>query len=94
MYQLVVVSRYSITLLEWARAHHIHIYMMLPNCTSMAQPLDVSVYGPFKRKLRESMNDNMAHGIIIDKRAILRMIIDAWNHAATKDNIVAGWRAT
>jgi hypothetical protein len=40
-------SRFHPSTLIWARARHFHIWTLLPNSTSLAQPLD-SVAGPFR----------------------------------------------
>jgi hypothetical protein len=41
-------SRYSWQSLQYAQDNHVIIYALLPNSTSICQPLDVGFFGPFK----------------------------------------------
>jgi hypothetical protein len=41
-------SRFAWQSIEFAIQHHIIIYALLPNSTSICQPLDVGFFGPFK----------------------------------------------
>lgn len=46
------ISRYNMDAIQYARDNHCHIITMLPNATSIGQPLDISVYGHSKQQLR------------------------------------------
>jgi hypothetical protein len=41
-------TRYNWQCIEFALHHHIIIYLLPPHMTSVMQPLDVGIFGPFK----------------------------------------------
>jgi hypothetical protein len=85
-------TRYDIDALEWAKEHHCHVFTLPPNCTCVTQPLDISVYGPFKQYIREEFDYMMSNGIPITRATLPSIIISAWNKAATISNIKSGWK--
>lgn len=85
-------TRYAVKALKWASDHHCHVFTLLPNATGIMQPLDVSVYGPFKRFINQLMEELLAAGKKLSKVTLPKLICDAWERAATVTNIQAGWR--
>lgn len=49
----------TINVVLYARANNIMILTFPPYCSHRLQPLDVTVFGPFKARYRASMNDWM-----------------------------------
>jgi hypothetical protein len=87
-------SHKDVDAIDWGTTHHIHIYMMLPNATAVCQPLDVALFGPFKRALEQYQNNCIGQGGTVSRRSVMQMIADAYNDATTKRNIKSGWRAS
>ena len=84
-------TRYNIQSLQWARENDVHIYCMLPNCTSVCQPLDVGVFDKFKHYVKKYMNECISSGVGITRTNSLPMLIKAHEAAFTIDNIRRAW---
>ncbi|KAK4314175.1 hypothetical protein Pmani_014508 [Petrolisthes manimaculis] len=86
----------NINVVEFAIRHGIVIVTLPPHTTDKLQPLDVSVFGPFKTFLRALLNDHalMHPNEHITVHQLPEFACDAWTKAANPANILSGYRAT
>ena len=86
----------NIHVVEYAIAHGIVIVTLPPHTTDKLQPLDVSVFGPFKAFLRGILNDFaiMHPNQHITVHQLPQFACAAWTKASTPSNILNGFRAT
>lgn len=86
-------SHVSIDSVEYARLHGMTCITFPPHTSHKMQPLDVSVYGPFKAKLKVAFNDwhtnNPRKTLTIHNIAELSKI--AFHQAFTASNIMSGF---
>ena len=89
-------SYLSVALVELARDHEVTIVTFPPHCSHRLQPLDVSVYGPFKTYFNSScqswMLSNAGQALTIYNLASLSSI--AYYRAFTPSNITSGFKKT
>ena len=66
-------SHISLTLTEWARQHNIILFVLPPHSSHLTQPLDVGIFGPFKKMYSQECQKYMRlnHGINITKYDVL-----------------------
>ena len=89
-------SHTSRSIIEWARSHHI-IFQVLPAHTShVLQPLDVSVFRPFKAFYNKACAFYMKRNIgqTVDKYCMGKITSNAYLKAMTPMNIISGFRKT
>ncbi|KAK4305757.1 hypothetical protein Pmani_022348 [Petrolisthes manimaculis] len=81
---------------EFAIKHGIVIVTLPPHTTDKLQPLDVSVFGPFKTFLRSQLNNFalMHPSEHITVHQLPEFASEAWTKASTPSNILNGFRAT
>ena len=86
----------NIHAVEYAIQHGIVIVTLPPHTTDKLQPLDVSVFGPFKTYMRGLLNDYalMHPNNHITEHLLPEFACNAWNQACTSSNILSGFRAT
>ena len=86
----------NIHVVEYAMEHGIVIVTLPPHTTAKLQPLDVSVYGPFKTFLRSILNryQIMNPHKHITEHMLPEFACDAWSQACTITNVTSGFRAT
>ena len=86
----------NIHVVEYAIEHGIVIVTLPPHTTDKLQPLDVSVFGPFKTFLRGILNDySLMHpNTHITVHQLPQFASEAWTKAGTPSNILAGFRST
>ena len=89
-------SHLSIEVLDYAKDHGIVMLSFPPHCSHHMQPLDRTVYGPFKKHynsaLREWMVDNPGKPAGIYN--IPALVAKAFPKAMTVENITSGFRVT
>ncbi|KAG0702582.1 hypothetical protein GWK47_025061 [Chionoecetes opilio] len=86
----------SIHAAEYAIQHGIVIVTLPPHTTAKLQPLDVSVFGPFKSVLRSIQDDfklSNTH-VPITEHMLPEMACKAWDKVCNVTNITNGFRAT
>lgn len=88
-------SRFNSDMLKAAMDRHVFLFALPPNTTHLLQPLDVSVFGPFKRAAHLQIDALSLKG----QRPLLKHNIgaalrDAWDKSLTQSNIQAGFRAS
>jgi len=76
------------------KQHQIELVCLPANSTHLVQPLDVSVFAPFKRTLRKEMRRHMldTHSFNVTKPAALEIVSKAWPSIQGK-NSVAGFKS-
>ena len=86
----------NIHAVEFAIQHGIVIVTLPPHTTDKLQPLDVSVFGPFKTYMRGQLNDYalMHPNKHITEYMLPEFASNAWNSACTPTNVLSGFRAT
>ncbi|XP_064606151.1 uncharacterized protein LOC135471033 [Liolophura sinensis] len=86
-------SHLGIDTIDLARDNGLIILAFPPHCSHKLQPLDVSVYGPFKRYYSSACNDRMlSHpGRAITIYDVASLSAQAYYKAFTPSNIIAGF---
>ena len=81
---------------EYAIKHGIVIVTLPPHTTAKLQPLDVSVFGPFKTVLRATQDDFKRSNphVAITEHMLPEMACKAWDKVCNVTNITNGFRAT
>jgi len=78
----------------WARERHIHMFVLPAHTSHLLQPLDVSVFGPFKRfyyaECAAYMSANM--GKVVTRYQIAELACKAYMKSLTPVNITSGFR--
>ena len=86
----------NIHVVEFAIRHGIVIVTLPPHTTDKLQPLDVSVFGPFKTFLRALLNNFalMHPNQHITVHQLPEFACEAWIKASTPSNILGGFKST
>ena len=89
-------SHLSIEVIDYAKANGIVMLSFPPHCSHRMQPLDVSVYGPFKKYYNSALSswltDNPGKPVQIYN--IPSFVSTAFSKAMTPENILSGFRKT
>ena len=87
-------SHVDLSVIDFAKEHHITLLSFPPHCSHRLQPLDVSVFGPLKtyknQKMDSWMRENPGRSMSI--HVIPSIVSYAYPLAFTPSNIVAGFR--
>lgn len=89
-------SHVNLRVVEFARKNSIIIVTFPPHCSHKLQPLDVTVYGPFKTRYRIAMNEWMLSnpGKTVTIYQIGQFVKDAYLSAFSPQNITHGFLKT
>ena len=89
-------SHLSVEVLDMAKANGVTILTIPPHCSHRLQPLDVSVYYPFKTFYNDALNSYMAinPGVSVSIYNVARCVGIAYERAMTPGNILSGFRET
>nr|CCA22415.1 hypothetical protein BRAFLDRAFT_67089 [Albugo laibachii Nc14] len=91
-------SHYSKRIVEKAIEMKIILLLLPPNSTHILQPLDVSVFNPFKTSLRRSMDRLMIDEDVssLTKKQAISLASSAWQNGvlAKPDNVISGFVST
>lgn len=89
-------SHIAYNVVEYAKANHIILLTFPPHCSHRLQPLDVSVYGPFKNFVKVAQNEwilaNPGQTLSIYNMAYI--VNKAFINSFTPKNITSGFSAT
>ena len=90
------VSHVSLEVIKMAEEMSVHILTFPPHCSHKMQPLDVSVYGPFKRYYNNACESWMLQhpGAPITIYDVAELSATAYLKGMTPSNITAGFKAT
>ncbi|CAI6372200.1 unnamed protein product [Macrosiphum euphorbiae] len=89
-------SHISLSSIDLAKSNGVTILTLPPHCSNRLQPLDVSVYGPFKKYYNSAVDAWLQNhpGITLDIYNIAPCINSAFDKSMTMKNIQAGFKAT
>jgi len=91
-------SHISLEAVDYCKNNHITLLSFPPHCSHKLQPLDVSVYGPFKTFISQAsdnwLRDKTNAGKGMSIHTIPSLVGIAFPKAFTTTNITAGFRAT
>lgn len=89
-------SHLSVEALEFAKEKHVHVLTLPPHTSNKTQPLDRTVFGPFKTHFNAAANALMMKrpGKNITIYDMGMLMDQAWLKAATPENIKAGFQAS
>ena len=91
-------SHLSAALVELAHDHEVTIVTLPPHCSHWLQPLDISVYGPFKTYFNSAcqswMLSNAGQPLMIYNLASLSSIVYYHAFTPSKSNITSGFKKT
>ncbi|XP_055903267.1 uncharacterized protein LOC129939315 [Eupeodes corollae] len=89
-------SHITINIVTLARDNNITILTFPPHCSHRLQPLDVSVYGPFKARYREAMNAWMLSnpGKTVSIYEVPQFTNTAYIAAFSMENNISGFQKT
>lgn len=95
--QLLVLDGHSshetLAIIERAIEENITLMSLPPHCTHYLQPLDRSLFGPFKKAYNaicsDFMSENPLH--VVNKWSFPSLFNKAWETALCKENIVSGF---
>lgn len=89
-------SHLSVEGIDYCKDNGIVILTLHPHTSHKMQPLDRTVFGPFKMFLSAEMDSWMlSHpGQVVQIYDIPKMALTAWDRAATPENIKSGFRCT
>ncbi|XP_045028993.1 MFS-type transporter clz9-like [Daphnia magna] len=89
-------SHLDYQVVSFAKDNGIILLTFPPHCSHALQPLDVSVFGPFKRACGKSQNDwlNRNPGQRISIKEIEELSNVPYQEAITPKNIIAGFQST
>lgn len=86
----------SLSSIDLAKSNGVTILTLPPHCSNRLQPLDVSVYGPFKKYYNSAVDTWLQNhpGRTLDIYNIALCINSAFEKSTTMKNIQAGFKAT
>lgn len=92
-------SHLTLDLLEYCRAHHVHVVLRVPHTTHLTQGEDVRNFKIFKPAVRtqknEALQENISRGVFrLLNKDFMRVVEPAWRKAFSTENNLKGWRET
>ena len=86
-------SHETLAIIERAMEENIALISLPPHCTHYLQPLDRSVFGPFKTSYNDHCSDFMSeHPLhVVNKWTFPSLLNNAWQSAFTEANIRSGF---
>ena len=89
-------SHLSILVINYTKKHRITLLTIHPHYSHKLQPLDVSIYGPFKSCYHAAMSPRLQQkpGVLLTIYDITAVVKVAHKKAMTPTNIIAGFKKT
>jgi len=92
-------SHLTLPLIEFCRAHHIHVLLRVPHTTHLTQGEDVSNFARFKPEFRRQKSamlvKKFARGIFgFGPEDLMELVTPAWNVAFSREVNKIGWERT
>ena len=91
------MSHVSIDVIKLALSERIFILKFPPHVTDVLQPLDVSCFGPLKRKwdtMLQERTNTFGSKCQMSKIDFISNVCSIWNQGMTKENIISGFKTT
>ena len=87
-------SHFELSSIQLAEKEGVIILCLPPHTTHESQPLDCGVFGPLKKQWTQVCHDfqQANKGAVISKYVFSRLFSQAWLHALSGHNIIAGFR--
>jgi len=87
-------THYQPDLVRYAVSNQVLLLCLPPHTTHEAQPLDCTVFSPFKAQWRAVCHDffQANPGKVITKFNFVNLFVKAWSQAVTPANVIAGFR--
>ena len=88
-------SHESLAILELATEQNIHLLCLPPHCTHFLQPMDRTVFGPFKQTYDVVCSDYLAENCLntVNKWSFPGLFCKAFEEAVSETNVRNGFRA-
>ena len=87
-------SHISLPLIDWARNHNIHLFILPAHTSHVLQPLDIGCFGPFERiynaDCHKYMREHSCTGV--DKYSICGVACNAYSKALSHTNLINSFR--
>ena len=87
-------SHISLPLIDWARNHNIHLFILPAHTSHVLQPLDIGCFGPFERvynaDCHKYMREHSCTGV--DKYSICGVACKAYSKALSPTNLINSFR--
>lgn len=91
-------SHINLDVISYAKENHVTLLSFPPHCSHKLQPLDISVFGPFKTYINQASDSWMRNpanaGKSMSIHVIPSLVSYAFPKAFSTTNITAGFRAT
>ena len=89
-------SHISLTLSEWAKQNNMILFVLPPHSSHLTQPLDVGIFGPFKKIYSQECQKYMKSnpGINITKYEVAALTCKPYLKALTPENLISAFRRT
>ena len=87
----------SIDVISLAIKENIIIMKFPPHCTDVLQPLDVTCFGPLKRKWEDLLSKRMnllGSKSTLDKSGFVNLVCSIWREGMNKENVISGFEST
>ena len=90
------ISHLDLQAVTFSKDNGIILLTLPPHCSHALQPLDVTVYGPFKKRLGASQNDWMFvnPGVRISMKEIAELSKSPYENSFTTKKIIKGFKKT
>lgn len=87
-------SHLSIEGLEFAKQNGIIMVSFPPHCSHKLQPLDLSVFGPLKKRTVSALQNWLRNhpGQSMTMYDLPRVVVEAWNNSLVGRNITVGFQ--
>ena len=86
----------TMEIIDAARVSGVVLFVLPPHSSHLLQPLDVSVFSPFKKSLNTEMHKYIHENplCVVTRQQLPRLICTSYSSSMTVSNIMAGFRKT
>ncbi|XP_045203754.2 uncharacterized protein LOC123556821 [Mercenaria mercenaria] len=87
-------SHISLTLTQWAERNNVILFVLPPHTSHLTQPLDVGVFGPFKKMYSMACHSYMQQnpGLTISKYSVAALTAKPYMKALSTENLQGAFR--
>ena len=89
-------SHINLTLTQWAERNNVILFVLPPHTSHLTQPLDVGVFGPFKKMYSIACHSYMQQnpGLTISKYSVAALTSKPYTKALSAENLQAAFKKT